>query len=335
MSGAVRFKGIVVYNFDSLAPKCITAGVVNKRTLKMPKPSVNIRPPEKDVIVAVQIVVDINGAVTAAKAVSGHSLIRFAFERAARQAKFSPMTYTGPPVKVRALLVYKFKRDGTIETDVEENDKNVIGTPVNLVEPATPSCSCRGLGGVVLVQVKIDEQGNVTQAAALSGHPVLRKSSENAALASKFLPTDTKAKILIAYNFQALDAEGRAAKFKDFEIKKVEIYEKDSGETVVGKAVNLAKPPFPSTINAKFNKNPTVLVEAKIDENGNVISARVISGHPALFAVCVQAARFSKFFPTTVSGVPVKAGALITYEYIPDDEFSVNVIVNGVEADNE
>jgi hypothetical protein len=328
----------VVYNFDAFA-KCISAGIVNKRALNLPKPKVlNLGRPhlqiKEEQIVAVQIVVDVNGNVTAASALTGHPLLRAGCLNAARQAKFSPTFINGPPLRVRALLVYKFKPDGTIETDIESDNKDVVKTPVSLLAPTSPFCNCRGLGGSVLVEVKIGEQGTVTQANAWSGHPLLRKSSEVAALESKFLPTGIKAKILISYNFEASDKEGRTAKFKDFEIKEVKIIE-ENDETIIGKALNLAKPPFPSTFNGRLDNNLTVLVEAKIDENGNVISAKSISGHPVLRAACEAAARVSKFSQTTVTGVPVKAKTLLTYEFTLDDEITVNVIANGVEADNE
>jgi TonB family protein len=218
-----KLRGIVVYNFDSLA-KCLNVGVVNKRALKVPKPSVNLSPPKTEAIIAVQIVIDMNGKVTAARAFSGHPLVRSVFEKAACQAEFSPTFVNGPPVRVRALLVYKLKPDGSIDTNIEKDNIDVIKTPVNLVEPLPPFCNCQfGGDSSVLVEAKIDEQGNVTEAKALSGHPILRKSSENAALKSKFLPTSIKAKILISYNFEALGKEGRTAKFKDFAIKSVMI----------------------------------------------------------------------------------------------------------------
>ena len=52
----------------------------------------------------------------------------------------------------------------------------------------------------------IDEQGNVASATAVSGHPLLRQASEQAALASKFSPTTlsgqpVKVAGIIVYNF--------------------------------------------------------------------------------------------------------------------------------------
>jgi len=212
-----KVRRIIVYNFDSFA-KCIKTGIVNKKAVSLPKPKVgNLNHPKhlritEEQIVAVQIAVNIQGKVIAARTISGHALLRPFCEVAARQSKFSPLNDAGNIV-IRALLIYKFKPDGTIDTDIESNDKSVIGTPINLVEPPPPFCNCR-LGGSVLVQTKINEQGNVIEAKAISGHPFLKISSEKAALESKFLPTNTKAKILISYNFESNDG-GRTAKIKN------------------------------------------------------------------------------------------------------------------------
>jgi TonB family protein len=36
--GPVKTRGIIVYNFDSLAPKCLDVGTVNNKAIKIPKP---------------------------------------------------------------------------------------------------------------------------------------------------------------------------------------------------------------------------------------------------------------------------------------------------------
>lgn len=217
-AGPVKTRGIIVYNFDSLA-KCLNVGVVNKKALKVPKPSVNLSPPKTEAIIAVQIVVDMNGKVTAARAFSGHPLVRSVFEKAARQAEFSPTFINGPPVRVRALLVYKFKLDGSVDTDVERDDKDVIKTPVNLFQPPSLSCNCRfgSANPKVVVMTEIDEQGNVSKAEVVSGHPVLRPASKQAALSSKFLPLNIKSKLFIIYSFEEVDKW--SVKFVGIEIK--------------------------------------------------------------------------------------------------------------------
>jgi TonB family protein len=219
----VKTEGIVVYNFASPF-KCIVTGVVNKKTLSLPKPVVpnldqprHFRITQKE-IVAVRIIVEMDGKVSAARALAGHLLLRAACETAARGAKFSPMLVNGASIKVSALLVYKFKPGGEIDTNVEKNDKAAIATPLKLVEPPSPFCNCK-LSGSVLVEAKTDERGNVTQAKARSGHPILRKASEKAALESKFLPVGIKAGISIVYHFET--AGESDVRIKNIEIKEV------------------------------------------------------------------------------------------------------------------
>ena len=52
-----------------------------------------------------------------------------------------------------------------------------------------------------------------------------------------------------------------------------------------------------------------------IDENGSVISASAVSGHPLLKQAAEQAARSSKFSPTLLSGQKVKVSGLIVYNF--------------------
>lgn len=88
-----------------------------------------------------------------------------------------------------------------------------------------------------------------------------------------------------------------------------------SGGVVNGKASNLAKPVFPPAAKAA-HASGTVLVQVLIDESGNVVSAEATSGHPLLRAASVQAARESKFSPTTLEGKPVKVSGVIVYNFV-------------------
>jgi TonB family protein len=82
-----------------------------------------------------------------------------------------------------------------------------------------------------------------------------------------------------------------------------------------GKALNLPKPPYPWIAQYAFARG-AVVVHVMIDEEGNVISARAVSGHPLLQAVSVAAAREAKFTPTILSGQPVKVNGTIRYEFV-------------------
>jgi periplasmic protein TonB len=49
----------------------------------------------------------------------------------------------------------------------------------------------------------------------------------------------------------------------------------------------------------------TVIVDAVIDEHGNVVEARVVNGHPLLIEAALRAVRQWKYEPTALNGQPV------------------------------
>ena len=87
-----------------------------------------------------------------------------------------------------------------------------------------------------------------------------------------------------------------------------------SGGVLNGKAVHLVQPPYPP-IARSAHACGAVNVQITIDENGNVLSARPVSGHPLLQAAAGAAARGSKFTPTKLSGQPVKVSGIIVYNF--------------------
>jgi TonB family protein len=82
---------------------------------------------------------------------------------------------------------------------------------VNLVQPvypASPAAKAVKASGQVMVQVMIDESGNVVSAEATSGHPLLKAAAVQAARSSKFAVTKfgsqpVKVTGIIVYKFTA------------------------------------------------------------------------------------------------------------------------------------
>ena len=89
-----------------------------------------------------------------------------------------------------------------------------------------------------------------------------------------------------------------------------------SGGVLNGKAITLPKPSYPQ-IARSAKASGTVVVQVTIDEMGDVIEARAVSGHELLQAAAVEAARQAKFTPTKLSGQPVKVTGVITYNFVP------------------
>ncbi len=92
------------------AGRLIHGGVVNGKALSLPEPEF---PAAAKAIgaggaVNVEVVIDEEGNVESAEAVSGHPLLRSASENAARQAKFSPSKLEGNPAKVSGVIIYTF-----------------------------------------------------------------------------------------------------------------------------------------------------------------------------------------------------------------------------------
>jgi TonB family protein len=84
---------------------------------------------------------------------------------------------------------------------------NITGRALSLPKPAFPSNARQaGANGQVIVQITVDQEGNVLSAKAMSGHPLLRSPAENAARQARFAPKlagdAAKALGTITYNFQ-------------------------------------------------------------------------------------------------------------------------------------
>ena len=81
--------------------------------------------------------------------------------------------------------------------------------------------------------------------------------------------------------------------------------------------MSLPNPEYPAIARAA-HASGTVSVEIVADEQGNVISANAVSGHPLLQGAAVSAARQAKFAPTTLNGEPVKIRGVLTYNFVID-----------------
>jgi TonB family protein len=60
----------------------------------------------------------------------------------------------------------------------------------------------------------------------------------------------------------------------------------------------------------------TVGVQVLIDESGRVISAKAVSGNPALVHAAQKAALDARFSPTKLGDQPVKVSGVITYNFV-------------------
>jgi TonB family protein len=88
-----------------------------------------------------------------------------------------------------------------------------------------------------------------------------------------------------------------------------------------GKALSLPKPIYTEEAR-KLKLAGSVNVEVFIDESGNIISAKAVSGteNLSLRKAAEDAARQAKFSPTLLYGKPVKVKGTIIYNFVPKAE---------------
>jgi len=173
------------------------------------------------------------------------------------------------------------------------------------------------IGGNVNVQVKVDENGRVTDAVVDSGPgatcptvstPVvnsLREAATAAASQATFSPAMTGSKPVPSVSMVTVEfkLEGTPPRSRTI-----------SGGVLNGKATSLPTPAYPAAAKA-VNASGTVTVQVMIAEDGSIYSAQAVSGHPLLRSVSVKAACSAAFSPVLLQGEPVKISGVITYNF--------------------
>lgn len=84
---------------------------------------------------------------------------------------------------------------------------------------------------------------------------------------------------------------------------------------LISKVISLPQPAYPIMAKQTGTHGP-VNIQILVDEQGKVISAQVVSGHPMLNPAARDAAMRARFTPTVLNGQPVKIQGVITYNFV-------------------
>jgi protein TonB len=84
---------------------------------------------------------------------------------------------------------------------------------------------------------------------------------------------------------------------------------------LIAKVVSLPKPSYPPMARQIRVFGP-VSVQIVVDEQGKVISAQPVSGHPLLVSAAKEAALHARFTATVLNGQAVKVQGVITYNFV-------------------
>ena len=88
--------------------------------------------------------------------------------------------------------------------------------------------------------------------------------------------------------------------------------------TITGGEFDVKVLPEYPTIARAAHASGSVVVLMIVDEEGKVVAAQSISGHPLLQAAAVRAARSSTFHPYLLNGQAVKVRGTLTYNFVID-----------------
>lgn len=220
----------------------------------------------------------------------------------------------------------------------------VNGKAVRLPLPGYPE-ALKGtdVEGMVAVNVLIDMDGAVISAEAdpndqrtrknpdgtdadpVLVDPLLREAAENAARQARFAPTmlngqGVQVKGKVIYNFVTRGAVSEApgpAVMTGISVPDGAgpVKPHIRGSVLNGKALSLPAPVYPSAAKA-VRAEGAVSVNVLLDEEGNVVTASAVSGHPLLRSAAESAAREAKFSPTFLNGNPVKIQGVLVFNFV-------------------
>jgi len=91
-------------------PKVVSKGVITSQAISLPRPIYPELAKRMRIqgTVSVQVLVDVDGRVISAKALSGSPFLTVEAQKAAMQARFSPTLLSDQPVKVSGVITYNF-----------------------------------------------------------------------------------------------------------------------------------------------------------------------------------------------------------------------------------
>jgi len=207
------------------------------------------------------------------------------------------------------------------------------------------------ISGTVKITIVVNPAGDVTVADVTSGPPELRSSAFKAAMGLKYSPGADTARINIAVEYR-LDPQGwgvrviqedgtlvsaQAALAQKLQAVRVAVGQLDSpavpaGAVRVGGAIAPPKktkdaPPIYPPEAKEAGVQGVVIMEATIDEAGNVSDVKVLRSIPLLDQAAIDAVKQWQYTPTLMNGVaiPVLMTVTVNFTLRADPNVTLNI----------
>lgn len=217
---------------------------------------------------------------------------------------------------------------------LEEPAPKAIRLPV----PRYPEAAKReGFSGELSVAVYLDANGKVQSATFVSGpgsvcpsvtNPnvlEVRRLAIQAAKSARFSPVTGGDPMrirsgYIRYLFPRIERSGNdrgeTKRFTAFGTRTGSGSGSGSGGILNDTATFVAKPVYPAAARA-VRASGQVTIEVLVDEEGNILTAEAVAGHPLLRHAARTAACGTTFRPVLLEGNPVKVRGVINYNFVP------------------
>lgn len=196
-------------------------------------------------------------------------------------------------------------------------------------------------GAKITVNVSVDSKGKVTAVNSVDGPgwicpgvvtpevTALRSAAEEVAKKAEFEPAkfegrEVDGKTFVEIDFPVSSASTRLSDAKPVADNKTNNPKPSRGNVRPVVSIGMAhtpakplpKPMYPSTARA-VGATGVVRVKVLLAEDGSVLSAEPIYGHPLLRPSARTAACGASFVPTYLSGKPVYLTGIIAYNFVP------------------
>ena len=184
--------------------RTISGGVLNGKAKTLAKPSYPsaARAVGAEGAVSVQVLIDEEGNIASATAVSGHPLLRQAAVQAALESKFAPTSLSGQPVKVSGIITYNFVAGAAAQNWVKTGYDLA-----NYEKSASNSFGLTSLSAKIpvewtnereqLKQLQTMASENFADARTIVKDNMVIRTQENATVTSEKMPDDVVVKKMI------------------------------------------------------------------------------------------------------------------------------------------
>lgn len=301
--------------------------------------------------VILKIVINKDGDVRDVQLYSGHPMLAPAAIEAVKQWNYQPYTKDGEVVEVSTMVRVNFNMPGGPAPKDEPANvplgsmSGVIGQvmssgasasrvsegvyrvpesemrnrrmqKVDVVYP--PTAIQEGIQGTIALEVQILPSGDVDDVRSISGDPILVQAAMEAVRQWKYRPYVIEGNAvtvitLARFNF-ALTENGTGGVVTEALVTQPQRVRVSSGVSQ-GLLVNKVAPVYP--VEARQVHIPgTVILQARIDKEGNVVSLELISGHPMLAPAAIEAVRQWKYRPYLLNGNAVEVETQVQVNFV-------------------